>query len=437
MRRIPAAWYLATLISLQAGTLSIPDRYTTLRTIAGKGELEDGNFWQDDFEGGNPLQVELSNPHDCGTDVFGRVYLVDKESHSILRVSADGSTITTVAGMHLEGNGGNAADLATNTALRFPNGLHVFLDGSFLILDTDNQKVRKVDSGGMCQTLFYYPAGFGAGRGLVATPDGRTIYFCGENFDETNQLVKRWREGVITTIATLPMGLRGLGNLDIAPDGSLFVTSAGDHRVYRIAEGSQPEIVAGNGLEEGETLTGSLATNIPLNRVRGVAILPDGSFFLATQKGGDIWWVDNGPATNGIGRKIHLFLNGADSGNIISGDGLSRTGPAERISEPRSLHLATNGDLLITTNDTGVIRAIRNICKPTLPHLSQSHGQLSWVGVAHQPSWLEHSNDLHTKTWDAVVITKATAGSTHLFALPTGSQKGFYRLKVPTFAGGQ
>lgn len=263
-----ATLYLAILITLQAGTLGVTDRYTTLRTIAGKAELEDGNFWQVAFEGANPLQVELSNPHDCGTDVFGRVYIVDKESHSILRVSADGSKITTVAGIHLEGNGGDAAAPATNTALRFPNGLHVFLDGSFLILDTDNQKVRRVDPDGTCRTLFHYPAGFGTGRGLVATPDGLTIFFCGETFNGTDQLVKKWQDGGITTVTTLPMGSRGLGNLDIAPDGSLFVTSVGDHRVYRIVEGFAPEVVAGNGLEEGDLTTGSLATNIPLNRVR-------------------------------------------------------------------------------------------------------------------------------------------------------------------------
>ncbi|MEJ6643887.1 MAG: hypothetical protein QNL33_11585 [Akkermansiaceae bacterium] len=433
------ALYLTTIVALHAVSAGVPERYTTLLTIAGKGEQEDGNFWQTAFEDSNPLQVELSNPHSCGTDVFGRVYIVDKESHSILRVSADGSTITTVAGTHVEGNGSDSSALATDVQLRLPNGLHVFLDGSYLILDTDNQKVRHVTSNGVCSTLFSYPSGFGAGRGLVATPDGLTVYFCGEYLSGTTQLVKKWQEDEITTIASLPMGGRGLGNLDIAPDGALFVTSVGDHRVYRIIEGSAPEIIAGNGLEEGNIATGSQATQVALNRVRGIAILPDSSFFLATQKGGDIWWVDNGPQNDGLARRIHLFLNGADNGNVISGDGLSRIGSIDRISEPRAVHLATNGDLIITTNDTGVIRAIRNVCKPTLPKLSLADGKLTWTSLAHESSWLEHSTSLESNRWDLVSITERSEEeeTLHSLDLPIESSKGFFRLQVPTLAGGQ
>ncbi|YCM45042.1 hypothetical protein V2O64_03290 [Verrucomicrobiaceae bacterium 227] len=431
------AFYLTTLATLQSATLTVPERYTILRTIAGRGAQEDGNFWQASFEGGNPALVELSNPHDCGTDVFGRVYLVDKESHSILRVSADGSAITTVAGTHIGGNSPDTPSPATAVQLNLPNGLHVFLDGSFLVLDTDNQKVRRVDSRGLCSTLFTYPAGFGAGRGIVATPDGLTVYFCGEYLNGTTQLVKRWQEGEITTFATLPMGGRGLGNLDIAPDGSLFVTSVGAHRVYRILSGSEPEIVAGNGLEEGNLTSGSLATEVALNRVRGIAILPDGTFFLATQKGGDVWWVDNGPDGDGVARRIHLFLNGSSSGNVISGDGQSRMGSIDRISEPRALHLASNGDLLITTNDTGVIRAISNICKPKAPTISLNHGQLSWEAIAYEASWLEQSGSLTSEDWTPVSIVETSQNELQSFSLPTDPPKSFFRLQVPTLAGGQ
>jgi len=41
---------------LHANELRVLDRYTTLRTIAGTGNLEDGNFWQPAFEGSETLQ---------------------------------------------------------------------------------------------------------------------------------------------------------------------------------------------------------------------------------------------------------------------------------------------------------------------------------------------------------------------------------------------
>ena len=79
-------------------------------------------------------------------------------------------------------------------------------------------------------------------------------------------------------------------------------------------------------LVDGNTISGSLATNVSLNRVRGVAIRSDGSYFLATQKGGDIWWVDH------TTKRIHLFVNGASSGNSQPTDGMPRLGEADRIA---------------------------------------------------------------------------------------------------------
>ena len=420
-----------------ADQLGVLERYTTLRTIAGLGNLEDSNFWQSSFEGSNPRLVELSNPHHCGTDAWGRVYIVDKESHSVLRVSADGSILTTVAGTHTAGNGNDLSMPATSVPLSNPNGLFVFADGSFLILDTDNNKVRKVSAEGIIETLFTYSPGFGAGRGLIASSDGQTVYFCGEFSTATSQLVKQWTsEDGFSTIATIPTTIRGLGNLDLAPDGALFVTSVGGHRVYRVPQNGTPEIVAGNGITDGSLTSGALATSVSLDRVRGIAILPDGTFFLATQKGGDVWWVDNGPNEDGLGRRIHLFVNGAGSGNIKNGDGENRLGATDRIAEPRAIHLATNGDLLITCNDTGVIRAVRNVCKPVAPELHIQGLQLTWEATWRDAFSLESSQDLSAASWTSSKGLSASSTGTQSLEL-TNQNREFLRLVAPQLAGGQ
>jgi len=417
--------------------LSVLDRYTTLRTIAGMGNLEDGNFWQTAYEGSHPRLVELSNPHHCGTDAYGRVYIVDKESHSVLRVSADGSTIITVAGTHIAGNAGDESITATSGALQNPNGLFVFPNGRFFVLDTDNRKVRCIDPNGIMTTLFHYPAGFGAGRGLVASPLGDEVYFCGELVSPTQQLVKKWsaHQG-FTTVATINPGVQGLGNLDLGPNGTLYVTSVGDHRVYRITQNGNPIVVAGNGMTDGNLTSGSLATTVALNRVRAVAVLPDDSFFLATQKGGDVWWVDNGAAHDGLNRRIHLFVNGAGSGNIKLGDDQSRLGETDRIAEPRAIHLATNGDLLITCNDTGVIRAVRNICRPKAPMLHYQHPILSWDSQWGDRFIIEESNTMAAGSWTSQSgVTTAVTGRQSLRLSEQSSR--FFRLYVSHLAGGQ
>ncbi|MFT6180952.1 MAG: hypothetical protein ACI9NQ_000725 [Paracoccaceae bacterium] len=428
---------LSLTLGIAASELSVLERYTTLRTIAGLGDQEDRNFWQAQFEGANPRLTELSNPHDCGTDALGRVYIVDKQSHSVLRVSADGSELITVAGTHSSGNAADGSLSAVNGALSNPNGLYVFADGSFLILDTDNRKVRQVDRDGMMETLFTYPAGFGAGRGLVASVAGDEIYFCGEFVSGSQQNVKRWTEAEgFSTVAGINSGTRGLGNLDVGPDGSLFVTSAGDHRVFQIKPGQTPVIVAGNGTTNGNMTSGSLATTVSLDRVRGIAVLPDGSFFVATQKGGDVWWVDNGPANNGINRRIHLFVNGAGSGNIKAGDNQPRTGIPDRIAEPRAIHLATNGDLLITCNDTGVIRAVRNICKATAPVLSFNYPFLAWQADWREQFVMEVSHHLEEGSWSIYKSITSLSGGLESLPLPDPVPR-FMRFVASQQAGGQ
>jgi len=428
---------LSVIHGATASEIGVLERYTTLRTIAGLGNQEDGNFWQARFEGSNPRLVELSNPHDCGTDAYGRVYIVDKESHSVLRVSADGAEIITVAGTHSSGNAPDTSVSATSGPLSNPNGLHVFADGRFLILDTDNRKVRSVDQDGMMTTLFTYPAGFGTGRGLITSPLGDEVYFCGEFISASQQNVKRWSaEDGFTTVAGINPGTRGLGNLDLGPQGALFVTSAGDHRVFKIPSGGSPIVVAGNGSTDGNLISGALATSVSLDRVRGIAVLHDGSFFVATQKGGDVWWVDNGPANDGVGRRIHLFVNGSRSGNIKSGDDQLRTGGADRISEPRAINLASNGDLLIACNDTGVIRAVRNACKPTAPVLKLNHPVLTWQSNWRDRYTMEVSDNLQEGSWSPLSsITSPSNGfHSHVLSEPAPS---FIRFSVPHLAGGQ
>ena len=411
--------------------------YPTMRKIAGLSAREDQNFWIDSYEGADPLSVELSNPHDCGTDVYGRIYIVDKESHSILRVSADGSTLTTVAGTHSLGNASDLPQTATTGALFNPNGLFVFADGSFLILDTDNRKVRKVSAEGIMETVFQYPAGFGSGRGLVANSSGTEIYFCGEITTSTSQAVKRWTtDAGFTTVAEIDPGERGLGNLDLGPDGSLYVTSSGDHRVFQIPPGGTPIVVAGNGTTNGPVTDGALATSVSLDRARGIAVLPDGTFFVAAQKGGDIWWVDNGPANDGIARRIHLFVNGARSGNINSGDDQPRTGISDRIAEPRAIHLATNGDLLITCNDTGYIRAVRNVCKPTAPSLQLNGSTLTWDANWQETFAIETSPTMKDGSWTFHSGTTSQFTGQESMTIDT-SQSGFIRLTAPQVAGGE
>ncbi|MDA8967503.1 hypothetical protein N9268_00165 [Akkermansiaceae bacterium] len=357
-------------------------------------------------------------------------------------MSADGSEITTVAGTHAMGNGPDVATPATQVALTDPNGLHVLGDGTFYIFDTGNSKIRRVSPSGECSTIhtFTPTPSFLVGRGLWVSDDEQPIYFCGEiifSGPQTGlQAVMKFSaaDGVVSNYAHLPPGERGLGNLDVAPDGSLGVTSSGDHRVYRITgPGATPVIIAGNGMEGNNSTSGVPATSVPLERVRGISFLPDGSYFLATQKGGDIWWVD-------LDGNIQLFVSGSGSGNVKSGDGLVHNSAGDKISEPRATHWASNGDLLIVSNDTGVVRAVNTTSTRSAPQATLTEGlqnfTLSFPATTKGRYLLESSTSLISDDWTAE--TGLSSSENKIFSHPLLKNGGtkFWRIVVPSEAGG-
>ncbi|MGC6425407.1 MAG: hypothetical protein ACON5H_00235 [Akkermansiaceae bacterium] len=407
-----------------------------MRKIAGLSAREDANFWVSAFEGANPLTVELSNPHDCGSDIYGRVYIVDKESHSVLRVSADGSTITTIAGTHTLGNGPDIEMPAISVQLNNPNGLHVLADGTFYILDTGNQKIRRVSNTGSCTTVLTYLNGFGAGRGLWVSENEQTIYFCGEVVAGGNQNVMRFNPGSPPIVmARIPGGSNGLGNLDVAPDQSLGVTSAGGHRVYRIrGPGVAPVVIAGNGGTTGEPADGSPALSATLNRVRGIAFRSDGTYFLATQKGGDVWWID-------LDANIHRFVSGGGSGNATVSKGSSRTSVGDKISEPRAINLATNGDLLIVSNDNGVVQAVNTTHRPPAAQFEVERDEagafsLKFRGHFDGRYLFESSESLLPGSWEEEAVFTTQAPTTQRIPFLPTLRKKYWRLRVPSQAGG-
>jgi sugar lactone lactonase YvrE len=147
--------------------------YGNLTHVAGRALDEDANSWNSTFEGHHDArEIELSNPHMAVADAMGNIYIADKESHSILKVTPAG-TIHTVAGTHLGGNGGDGP--ATQREISNPNGCFVLADGTLFVLDLDNAKIRRVGTDGQMTTVFQVPEGFRFGRGLWVSPDEQVI----------------------------------------------------------------------------------------------------------------------------------------------------------------------------------------------------------------------------------------------------------------------
>lgn len=387
----------------------ILDSYNELELVAGLGQQEDVNGWLPAIEGANALQVELSNTHMTMADAAGNLYLVDKESHAVLKMTLDGK-MHTVVGTHLAGNGGDAPQLGTSVALSNPNGLYVLPEGTAYILDRDNDKIRRLGANGIVRTVVPDTLPLNAGRGLWVSSDETTIFYT------ASTVVRRWTEP--TGVTVYASGFGSLGNIDVDPtDGNLVVTDRGAHRVYRVFSDGSRELIAGDGTTQNHG-DGGPATNAGLDEVRGIAFLPHGGYFLATQGDGDIWYVD----TN---RVAHEFIKGSGSSSPL---------PHDEVCEPRGISIAPWGDLIITENDHAVIRVVRRKLAISSVTVQPSGAvQMMWYSMPSMNYAVQFTEDMMHTNWQT--LTDMPGGVANILTTyndtnAVGRQKAFYRVRT-------
>ena len=96
----------------------------------------------------------------------GNIYIADSDNHRIKKVDGVTGIITTIAGTGSSGDAGDDGP-AINAQMNKPRGLWVDEYGNILIADTDNNRVKKVDtSTGIITTVA------GNGSGGYAGDDG-------------------------------------------------------------------------------------------------------------------------------------------------------------------------------------------------------------------------------------------------------------------------
>lgn len=420
-----------------------------LATVAGGpgSGADNPNEWNPAFEGGPALIAELSEPHMVMDDLWGNLYVADKNAHAIRKISPDG-VITTVAGRHrfLSPNtGGYDGDgPGPERLLSFPNGLHVRADGTLYFVETGdssarigfppggtntNSRIRRLDRDGTLTTLLTgAPLEFQ--RGLWVSPDEEFLYYT-----SASQL-RRWDGAHTTVLADLSSASPApdFANISVDRNGDVLVTDRFRHVVYRIPPGSvgltNPVVVAGTGATDptpsADVLArdGQPAISLPMEEVRGIGFHPLGGYVLACHKGGDLWYVDT--AGN-----AHLLAQGRQNQNVLAGDGAPVTTNRSqlKLSEPRSITVGWNGDILFCTNDSGYIRVIRsNRMRPTVTPVLAKTGDLTWPGLAERWYFVETA-PLPQGPWTTHTFLHVPVAGSQILNMPiSNNTRGFYRV---------
>lgn len=234
----------------------------TVSTVAGTGQ---GGFNNDNIDA---VAAKLQLPSGVFSVANGVFLIADQGNHRIRKVQ--NGTITTVAGSGTSGYAGDGGQ-AKNARLAHPTSVSQRGDGSFVIADQSNNRIRIVNASGIISTV----AGTGVAgyngdtipgsQAQVNRPSG--VAFTHGNdcliADLDNERV-RWLDncagnGTITTLAGISESFRGdgwpaaVGVLDGPadaiqdPQGNIYVADSSDNRIRRISSSGVIETLAGTG----------------------------------------------------------------------------------------------------------------------------------------------------------------------------------------------
>ena len=248
-------------------------------------------------DGGLGVNAELNGPTGLAVDRLGNVFISDSGNHLVRRVGTNG-VITTVAGNGTEGYAGDGGP-ATNAEMDRPADVALDGAGNLLIVDAFNHRIRKVDTNGIISTVAGNGTqGFSGDGGPAANAqlndpgsiafDHLGNYFIGDS--DNNRVRKVDTNGIITTVAgngtDLFLGDGGpatnaefYGPTFIAFDGAgnLFIADTGNDLVRRIGTNGLIATVAGGGTSG----DGSLATTAWLDLPVGLAVDGSGNLFIS------------------------------------------------------------------------------------------------------------------------------------------------------------
>ena len=259
---------------------------------------ENGRIWQVAQDGATRMVAEnLNAPSAIAFAPDGTLIVADTGSHTIKRIETQSGQISLVAG--LENQAGFADGTSATALFNAPIGLAVGRDGTIFVADSYNDRIRAIDSSGSVRTIAggNEPGFADAVRGEEArfhTPCGIAVDLDGTLIiaDTGNHRLRRVSlDGVVTTIA-------GTGEREafdaylasatfneptgVAVDegGAIYIADAGSSSVRVLEFGLWPKVTTLAGRGYGGLADGPL-DNARFIRPAGLAHSSDGTLYVA------------------------------------------------------------------------------------------------------------------------------------------------------------
>jgi sugar lactone lactonase YvrE len=375
----------------------------TIRTIAGSTQ----NFAQGGFrgDGGPALQAQLYNPRAFVFAPNGDLYIADSLNERLRKIDTQG-TITTVAGSPVADANGNPTPCiysstqncgdggpAIKAGFNEPHGVSIDSKGNLYISDSQNNRIRKIDTTGTITTF--------AGTGVKTTPPGDNVavatagiqdpkqqmilndvlYFCDTSHNMIRSIDLKANPLIVKTVAGTIQSKRFGGdggpanraNLNspkgmfIQSDGTIYISDTDNNLVRKITPDGIIQTIAGDAAAAAQasgsttgstTLTGDSAgdggpaVNAHLNGPRGIIADAAGNVFVAETLGARIRRIDPQGNISTIGG------TGVENGRgAVVGDPGPTPALQAQFNWPHDL-LLQNGNLYVADQKNDRIRVI-------------------------------------------------------------------------------
>ena len=256
------------------------------------------------YADGPGTQAAFNTPSGLALDSEGNLFVADTGNNRIRKITPAG-LVSTVAG---DGTAGYVDGPGTQAQFDGPIGLAVDTKGNIYVADTYNDRVRKITSDGVVTTVAGAGLGYADGPagsalfdtpcGIVVSPDGTLIVA-----DTGNHRLRKIANGQVATLPfsfleeVNPADLRKPVGLALTHDGFLYVTEPDRARVVQIAPDGRARVIAGGtpaDHEGSDHPSFSQTTGVAIDR-RGDLYLADSGNYLVRKLSAAA-----GPATAGL-----------------------------------------------------------------------------------------------------------------------------------------
>ena len=349
--------------------------------------------------GSLPATAIAINPWGITTDATGNLFVADPDNNRICKINPSGS-LTTVAGFNTQ-NGTDIDGPITTGEFAYPTGVAVDGSGNIYFTDDYNYFIRKVNTSGIVSII----AGIGSyafsGDGGPATnaqfhapydiavDASGNIYIADANNDRIRKINTA---GIINTVAGGGTGGTGDGGpatdaqlkrpIGVTTDiyGNIYIADANNNSIRKVNTLGVISTVAGNGAF-GYSGDGGAATSAQLNYPTSVKVDSSGNLYIA----------DNG---NNRYRKVNalgIITTMAGSSWGFSGDGGPAT--AGKLNSPGGIAIDGTGAVYISdynnerirkvqTSSLAPIKGVKAMCAGVTSTLSDATPGGTWTSLA-------------------------------------------------------